>query len=301
MPAPRPAPGVRPGQLPNRPGNGGIGGIGNRPGGGAPGPIRPNPGTPVGRPGGRPGVGDIGGAIGRNPIGHLPGTPGNRPGIGYYHKSEMTVNIHNHFRVDPRYGVPLSRSWCNHWHPGWRYNNWPYWTAAATGVAIGRWLGVPYGGYGSSQPIEYYPVEPAPQGVYDQNIPYVSEVAQAGEDTQIPDDAQWQNIGTYGLIPMGHSDMAFGLQLASLADGTVRGMQWDMATNATTVMGGSIDKETLRVAWQATGAPDSLYFESTIDQLTQQESLINVYNPQTKALQSWQVIQINESDLPTGN
>jgi hypothetical protein len=71
-----------------------------------------------------------------------------------------------------------------------------------------------------------------------------------------------------------------------------------LTNNAITELAGSIDRSTLRVAWQAKGSPDALYFESNVDQLTQEESLLNVYDPKTKTMVSWQMMQIDESDLP---
>jgi hypothetical protein len=297
-PAPRPAPGNRPSTMPapSRPGPGNSGGV-SLPGNG-PGPIRPspNPGNPS-RPGGRPNAGDIAGSIGRTPPGHLPGTPGNRPGYPYYHKSEMTQNIYRRFPYSPAYGYPFSRNWCNQIH--WHYRNWPYWAAAATGAALTRWINYPaYGGYGSSQELVYHPVESAPADVYEQNVPAVSEVAQQGQNAPVADDAQLLNIGAFALIPFGQKDLGFGLQLASANDGSLRGIQWDFAKNTTAEVQGSIEKDTLRVVWQSKGQPDSPFFETTVDQLTQQESLINVYDPKTKTLVSWQLIQIDEKDLP---
>jgi hypothetical protein len=305
-PAPHPAPGPRPDTRPVTPRPGGPGGPGRPgvgtpgvggPGGVGPGPIRPIPGGPVTRPGGRPNAGDIAGSIGRHPAGHLPGTPGHRPGNGFYHKTEMTVNIHNHFRVRPGVGYPLGAGWYGAAH--WHYTRWPYWAAAATGAAIANWLTMPpYGGYGSSETIVYYPVESAPVEIYEQQVTEVTQVVSQGSGQDVPADSEWLNLGNFGLIPVNQKDFSFTIQLAFLSDGTLRGMQWNMADQSTTELEGSIDKDTQRIAWQAKGQPDAPYFETTIDQITQEESLINVYDPRTKSLVSWQVIQINSSDLP---
>ena len=87
------------------------------------------------------------------------------------------------------------------------------------------------------------------------------------------------------------------MQLATTKDGVVRGLQWDMKTNTSTEVAGSVDKKTYKVAWQAS-TPGALMFETNIDELTQKESRVNVYNPTTKGLVSWQLIQIDQADLP---
>ncbi len=291
--------GNRPGTLPTHPGPsrpgggpGGPGGIGGWPGagGGIGGPGRPD------RPGGRPGAGDIGGGIGRHPAGHLPGTPGHRPGYPYYRRGELRPNVHHVFRFHPTLGYPFSRGWCG--AVNWRYARWPYWAGVATGAAITSWLRwAPYGGYGSSQQIVYYPVEPAPQPVYDQAVVPVANTASQGQ-TQVSDDADWLNIGTFGIIAFGQTSITSTLQLAVTSDGTLRGLEWDLATNKTFELYGSIDQGSQRIAWQRAGDPEGLYFESNIDQLTQSESLVNVFNPQNKTLVSWQIIQVDASDLP---
>ncbi|MCX6126518.1 MAG: hypothetical protein NTV34_17425 [Proteobacteria bacterium] len=298
----RPAPGPRPGTQPVRPnpgnglpGNGPQNGGFNRPGGAGPGPMTPRPGQLPARPGGRPNAGDISGAIGNHPPGHFPGTPGNRPGYTGYHKTEMTQNINRHFVYNPVYGgYPFGRGWCGH--------NWPYWTGVATGAAVASWIRLPggYNGYGSSQQLVYYPVQAAPQAVYDDNVATVSQVVEQGQGP-VADDAQWLNIGAFGLIVMNQKDIGFSIQLGMTSDGSVRGMQWDMNNNTTVEVVGSIDKDTLRIAWQQKDAPMAPYFETNVDQLTQQESLVNVYDPATKSMVSWQVIQIDEKDLPPQN
>ncbi len=294
-----PSVGQRPIQQPGRPGNG-NGNIGNRPIGNGPGPIRPHPSQPISRPGGRPNAGDIAGAIGRNPPGHMPGNPGNRPGYPGYHKSEMTQSIHNHFHYHPGVGYPFGRGWCDHNH--WHYHNWPYWTAAATGAALTAFVNyAPYGGYGSSEQVVYYPVQPAPQEVYDENIDSVSQVAEQAQSVPVADDAQLLNIGAFGIIPYGQKDMTLAIQLTTANDGSLRGMQWDLVKNTTAEVVGSIEQDTLKVVWQLKDQPDSPYFETNVDQITQQESLVNVFDPKTQSMVSWQLIQIDAKDLPPQN
>ena len=300
FPASRPATGARPGTLPAKTPISKPGTLPAGPGIGGPGAIKPRPGTPgtlPAKPGGRPGAGDVGKFLGGAPAGHFPGTPGHRPpGYGgIYHKAEFRAAIPRHFPYHPIYGYPFSKGWYGHLH--WHYTRWPVWTVAATSVAVANWIGIGYAGYGSAQAIPYYPVEAAPAQAYDQQIAAPTEVVATGKATQVADDAEWLNLGTFGLIPNGEKDMAYSVQLATTKDGLVRGLQWDFKANTTAEVQGSIQKDTLRIAWQATtqGSP---YFETNLDQLTQEESLVNVYNPATKVLISWQVIRVDESDLP---
>jgi hypothetical protein len=209
----------------------------------------------------------------------------------------MRPAVQQRFRPHPQLGYPLGRDWCL--SIGWRYSRWPFWAGVATGAAWASWLGYPpYGGYGSSEQIVYYPVEAAPAEVYESAAPEVAEVVEQGQNTEVADDSEWLSIGTYGLIPMGQQTLGFAFQLAVTKEGVIRGMLWDFANNTITELAGSIDRSTMRVAWQAKGSPEALFFESNVDQLTQEESLLNVYDPKTKALVSWQMIQIDESDLP---
>lgn len=298
-PSPRPGLGAKPGTLPAKPGVGGPGKPGGHFGGG-PGPIKPPVNKPVhppgGYPGGHPGAGDLGKFLGTPQPGHFPGSPGYRPGYAGYHKNEFTQNIYRHFPYHPNYGYPFGKDWCNHFH--WHYTRWPYWTAAASGVAIAGWVGASsYSGYGSSQQVVYYPVEPAPPAVYQQSVTEPAAAVSQGQMAKVDDDAEWMNVGAYGIIPYQQKDFAYAVQLATTKDGVVRGIQWDMKANTSSEVSGSIDKKTTKVAWAAS-APGSLMFETNVDELTQQESMVNVYDPTTKGLVSWQLIQISEKDLP---
>jgi len=290
---PHPAVGPKPGQLPVKPG-------GTKPqvpghAGGGPGFIKPKPGTMPAHPGGKPGAGDIGKFLGSQPPGHFPGTPSHVHGYAGYHKTEFHTHINAHFPYHPTYGYPFSKGWCGHFH--WHYTQWPYWTAAATGAAMANWIGSSYTGYGSSQQIVYYPVEAAPQQVYDDSVAAPTAAVEVGQTTPVADDVEWMNVGTFGIIPYQATDFAFGIQLATTKDGIVRGIQWDMKNNTSAEIEGSIQKDTLRIAWKAKTA-DALMYETNVDNLTQQESMVNVYNPKTKGLVSWQLIQIDQKDLP---
>ncbi|MBF0441933.1 MAG: hypothetical protein HQK54_08525 [Oligoflexales bacterium] len=299
-PAPQPsqpARGSRPNTTPNRPGDGGRRDEINKPVGGNPGSIRNTPSTQPSRPGGRPGAGDIANRIGSSPAGHMPGTPGNRPGYAYRQKSEMRGDIHRRFAYHPIHGYPFGRPWFDRFH--WRYNRWPFWAGFATGSTLASWLSwPPYNGYGTSQPIVYYPVEAAPTNVYETNVTQVTQTVSQGQNTTVPNDVEWLNIGAFGLIPISQTTINFAVQLAVTKDGSLRGLYWDLGNDSAKEVVGFIDKDTMRIAWQEKDAPDSLYFETNVDQLTQQESLVNVYDPKNKTLVSWQVIQIEESDLP---
>ena len=234
-PATRPAPatGARPGTLPAKT-------PGARPGtlpAAGPGAIRPRPGTPgtlPAKPGGRPGAGDVGKFLGGAAPGAFPGTPGHRPPSygGTYHKAELrTTAIPRHYPYHPAYGYPFGRGWYG--HLGWHYTNWPAWTIAATSVAVANWIGIGYSGYGSAQAIPYYPVDPAPAQVYDQQVTAPAQAVAVGQATQVPDDVQWLNLGTFSLIPPGEKDMTFSIQLATTKEGLVRGLQWDLKANTT--------------------------------------------------------------------
>lgn len=290
MPSPGPRPGTLPAKGPSlKPGPRPIGP-------GTPGAIKPRPGTLPAAPGGKPGIGDVGKFLGGAPPGHFPGTPGHRPGFTGYHKAEFHQNIYGHFPYHPAYGYPFGRGWCDHIH--WHYHNWPIWTAAATGAALTTWIGAPaYAGYGSSQAVAYYPVEQAPVETYEEQVTAPASAVEYGKATEVSDDAELLNLGTFGVIPNGEKDMAYGLQLTTTKEGIVRGLQWNMKDNTFVEVKGSIEKESLRISWQGQNAGDP-YFETNVDQLTQQESYVNVYNPTTKVLISWQLIQIDEKDLP---
>jgi hypothetical protein len=292
-PAPRPAPGGKPATTPARPGPGSrpVGG-----GGSGPGNIKPRP-TPLPvQPGGRPGAGDIGRFVGGHPPGHFPGTPGHRPGYSGYHKAEFNQNIHVHFPYHPAYGHAFSKGWCAGFH--WPYRNWHYWGVAATPLLLTSWIGVAsYTGYGAAEQVPYYPYEPAPAATYDARIAAPVQAVEDGQNASVSVDAEWMNIGVFGIIPYRAKDFAYAVQLSTTKDGSVRGIQWDMAANTQVEVVGSIQKDSLHITWQASN-PGAFYFETNIDELTQQESMVNVYDPTSKSLVSWQLIQIDEKDLP---
>jgi len=259
---------------------------------------RPKPGPSI-PPGGHPGnAGDIGKFLGSHPPGHFPANPGYRPGYPGYHKGEFHAPIQNHFPYHPAYGYPLGKPWCDHFQSNWHYHNWPYWAAAGTAVAISNWIGIAgYSGYGYAEQIPTYPVEPAPTQVYEASVTAPAAAVAEGQAAVVEEEAKWMNVGTFGIIPYRGTDFAYAVQLATTSEGIVRGFQWDMKTNTSTEVEGSIAKDTLRIAWQAK-TENSFLFETNVDQLTQAESMVNVYDPKTKGLVSWQLIQIEEKDLP---
>lgn len=295
----RPAPGPRPGTRPVNPGvNPGNAPIARPSNPRGPGAVNPRPGTLPSRPGGRPGAGDIGRHLGGNAPGSLPARPGFRPGYPGVHKAELrNTVIPKHFPYHPIYGYPFGQPWLNHLR--WHYNNWPVWTIAATGVAIANWIGYgSYDGYGSSEAVTYYPEEAPPAEVYDESVTAPEQMVAEGQAVAVPDDSEWLNLGTFGLIPPRETDMTFTVQLALTKDGLVRGLQLDLKANTTAEVEGSIDQETLKIAWRAKGDANAPYFETNVDQLTQEESLVNVYSPITKSLISWQTVRVDEEDLP---
>jgi len=257
--------------------------------------VNPRPGTLPARPGGRPGAGDIGRFLGSHHPGTLPARPGHRPGYGGIHRGEISNSFNRAYVSHPIYGRPFGRGWYGRWN--WGYNRWPYWGLAATGAVLGNWLGWGYGGYGSSEPLSYYPVEEAPVEAYEEQVTAPMQVAEAGEAAPVAADAELLNLGNFGIVPFGQKDLAYSLQLATTKEGIVRGLQYDIKADTAVEVKGSIEKSTLRIAWQGPNTDDP-YFETNVDQLTQEESYVNVYNPKTKSLTSWQMLQIDEKDLP---
>jgi hypothetical protein len=259
--------------------------------------IKPRP--PAGFPppaGGKPGAGNVGNFIGAHPPGAYP-SAGYRPGYGGYQKTECSDRIYRHFPYSPAYGHPFEPTWCANFH--WHYTRWPYWTAPATAVSVSNYIGIgaAYTGYGYAAQVPYYPVEPAPPEVYAQSVQAPTQCVQQGQAAPVSDDSDWMNVGTFGIIPYQATDFAYAVQLATTKDGVLRGIQWDMTANTAVEIQGSIQKDTLRVAWQAK-TPGALMFETNVDELTQSASMVNVYNPTTKSLVSWQLVQIDQKDLP---
>ncbi len=99
--------------------------------------------------------------------------------------------------------------------------------------------------------------------------------------------------GVFGLLPPSESNYAATVQLSVNRQGAVRGYVVEMNTGEIYELSGGFDRRTLRIAWAVPG-DDAYRFETTVANLLQSESLVNVYNPVDRTVGAWQLVR----DLP---
>src|SRR5262249_18791175 len=93
-----------------------------------------------------------------------------------------------------------------------------------------------------------------------------------------------------GLLPPGAVDFVATIQLSVNQNGVVRGYGVETVSGDIVEITGGLDRSNLRIAWAVTG-DDALRFETTVTNLLQSESLVNVYNPVDRSVSVWQVVR----------
>lgn len=191
--------------------------------------------------------------------------------------------------------------WWHH-HPTWHHQPWQHWWHCATPQEIGAWSA----GWGLAAPI-YYDYGPRGNVVYRDHQVYVngalagtsgayanSAVALAtagpvggvGADQDQPGD--WLPLGTFAVLRNADdAQPSLTLQLAVNKSGGISGVLFDLRSDTSAAVRGSVDRATQRVAFDL-GAKSGLVAETGFYNLTRDTLTLLVHKgsaePQTYTL-----------------
>lgn len=289
---------------PGRPG--GIGGPGTGPGGigGIGGPGRPGGpggiGAP-GRPGGIGGIGGLGGIAAGAGLGalaksQLPARPSTRP-IDRQNLVNQSNLIRNNFN---NYNCFHGGWWAA--HPGaWRAGRWL--TAGAVWGAVNWATCSSYCGY-PANPVYY---DYGSNVVYEGDTVYVNGdavgtpvqyaeqavvIADTGKQSPASKEEDWLALGVWAMVQGEQTNGNDLFQLAVNKQGVIRGNYYNVLSDTTLAVYGSVDKKTQRAAWTVGDRKDMTY-EAGFANLTKPETTVLVHFG-TGNTQQWTLIRLEQ-------
>ena len=191
------------------------------------------------------------------------------------------------------------RDWYRHewWHhqPSWHGHSWQHWWHCPTVANIGAWTA----GWGLAAPL-YYDYGPTGNVVYRNNQVYVNNtpvgdvatydqsvfaLADATPTTSAASDQpnEWMPLGTFAVLPPNNDGNAPSqtLQLAVNKEGSVSGVLFQLSSDTTTPIHGSVDRSTQRVAFTL-GADSTTVAETGLYNLTKNEVSLLVHKQNEK-------------------
>lgn len=194
-------------------------------------------------------------------------------------------------------------NWNNWNHAGWSQDWWGYpggwyapgWAAATAWSEVGYGALADFEGLVSDQPVYgdygnsivyqgdnvYYNGQP--YGSADQYYQQAEQLAAAGlpasdasfEISPAPTD-KWKPLGVFSLVQGAQTQSTMLMQLAINQEGVVKGNYYNELTGESSVITGSLNRSTQRVAWTM-GANKSTVFDTTLGNLCKAESPILVH------------------------
>jgi hypothetical protein len=165
-----------------------------------------------------------------------------------------------HWRSEPEFKgpEPFTPAWyARHpraWRPAHpRADAWAFTTFAA----VSAWLGWP----ADTVATDDNAADDDDDSDQEQSVTAQSSTADGGSD-------EWLGLGVYKLMPPNQKEASALLQLGVNRDGALRGSYYDLLTDQTYTIRGTIDKQSQRVTWTI-GPQDSVEFQATLGELTQ--------------------------------
>jgi hypothetical protein len=223
------------------------------------------------------------------------------------------------------YVQSVQNNWQNYWNnfsgpkpftPAWYANHPTAWKVAhpytqpgvvVTWASLVTWLGLPstatpgtgdYQGYTETM---IYTTEDGTTltsieaTVYSNNADqqqqakHAAQVASNGDTVE--NNAQWMPLGVFGLVANGQIQSNVTMQLNVSKNGTIRGTYYDLLSNTTQTMKGSVDKVNRRAAWSISTNP-TVVFETNLNNLTNNTGWVNIYHG-NKQTQKATLVQMN--------
>jgi hypothetical protein len=190
--------------------------------------------------------------------------------------------------------APHTSSWLNERRiqPWWGSVNEMYWSWGAAGLSgLNPWLG---NNWSFEAPPFIYYTGGQPLMPFDDAIGIPEQAIMIGDQSAM-DEEGWIPLGVFGLLPPGASDYVATIQLAVNQKGVVRGVALETGTGQVYEATGGFDRSKQRIAWTIPG-DDALKFETSLANLLQNESLVNVYDPVARTVNAWQVVRDLRAD-----
>jgi hypothetical protein len=252
------------------------------------------------RSGARPGLPSPPAAGARPGNAALPGHgfAGQRPSAGTNRPVQPGTRAANH---------PSAAELANHvnahpFTPGWYARHPGVWAVAnpwvvPTWAAVAAWVGV------AAQPVGYaYPTSsntvvyaaPASEEAIAETEPAqnADQIAAADKDAADP-NAQWMELGVFALTADGQAQPTAMVQLSVSKDGAVKGTHYDVLTDTTQPLSGSVDKTTQRVVWSL-ASNKSVVYETSLLTLTGTQGAMLIHFPGNQS-QRWNVARVAQN------
>jgi hypothetical protein len=186
-------------------------------------------------------------------------------------------------------------------HPAaWRVPAWPAatfwrWTPYVTVATFCGYPATPViYDYGTTLVYEdnrvYYNAEPI--ATADEYADQAIQIAAVGQAAKPSDKEEWTPLGVFGMIQGDEKDANNIFQLAINKDGVIRGNYYNVLTDTTTPVYGSVDKKTQRAAWTVGERKDTVY-ETGLGNLSQPETQMLVHFGKERT-QQWTLIRLEQ-------
>ncbi|WP_459558055.1 protocadherin [Lacunimicrobium album] len=131
-------------------------------------------------------------------------------------------------------------------------------------------------------------------GTTDQYYQQASDIAAAGAQASASPDADWMPLGVFALSAVDQPSANISVQLAVNHDGVIRGNYTDTTTNKTSVVQGSVDKQTQRAAFTV-GDDQSTVYETGVYNLTKDEAPVLIHYGKDGTQQAM-LVRLKKSD-----
>jgi hypothetical protein len=104
-------------------------------------------------------------------------------------------------------------------------------------------------------------------------------------------NVEWLSLGVFGLLSNGQTQSNLTMQLSVSKNGMIRGTYYDLLSDTTRTVQGSIDKTNQRAAWYITTNP-TVVFETRLNNLTENAGPVSIHFGE-KQTQKWTLVQLN--------
>jgi hypothetical protein len=205
-------------------------------------------------------------------------------------------NYYNHFRGD----------WWNRqgaWRAAGSARGW------ATAYSTPTWsVAYSYCGYGYTEPVYY---DYGSNVVYECDNVYVNgdtvgtqkeyaqqatTIADSGKQARATGDEEWLPLGVFAMVYGEQKNSNDNFQLAVNRAGVIRGNYYNVLTDTTMPIYGSVDGKTQRAAWTV-GDGKERVFETGFGNLTKSETTMLVHFGRERT-QQWTLVRIDGSAEP---
>jgi len=188
---------------------------------------------------------------------------------------------------------PFTPAWYLEHPNAWKVTH-PYAPAAAVGFAgVAAWVGLQGQAaavdYGDTSVVNYYPAEEGYEE-HQQQVEDAAELAETGQAAEA--EGPWMPLGVFALLSPGQTEPHTIVQLAVNRQRVVQGNHFDVLTEASHPIHGSIDPTTQQTAWTA-GGNERVVYQTDLASLTEDAVplLIHFGDQQT---QRWTMIRTEQ-------